>query len=186
MSDETPSPESTPQSEVESFDTETARVRSRSDEAIAESRENAIICAKIAEQYRGRDTVILDLTGITPIVDFFVISTGSTRRQMHAVAEEADRILKERGSKRVGLEGYRESNWILQDYGDVVLHVFTEDMRKLYDLERLWADAPRVEWEPDEAASEAAEEPSEASASGSEPTDHVGGPSEPTEATEQS
>ena len=186
MSDETPSPESTPQSEVESFDTETARVRSRSDEAIAESRENAIICAKIAEQYRGRDTVILDLTDITPIVDFFVISTGNTRRQMHAVAEEVDRVLNERGSKRVGLEGYRESNWILQDYGDVVLHVFTEDMRKLYDLERLWADAPRVEWESGEADPAAAEEPAESSEGESEPNEPAAETSEPTEATEQS
>ncbi len=127
-------------------------VRSRSDEAIAESRESAILCARIADDYRGLDTVILDLTDITPIVDFFVISTGATRRQMHAIAEEVDRVLNERGSRRVGLEGYRESNWILQDYGDVVLHVFTEEMRKLYDLERLWADAPRVEWQVDTAA----------------------------------
>lgn len=141
-------PEEAQNADDDSFDTPVATVRSRSPEAIAESRENAITCAQIAEAFRGRDTVILDLTEITPIVDFFVISTGSSRRQMHAVAEEVDRVLNERGSDRVGLEGYRESNWILQDYGDVVLHVFTEEMRRLYDLERLWADAPRVAWQP--------------------------------------
>ncbi len=154
MSDEPVTPEEQPQSLVDSFDTETPKVRSRSNEAIAVSRQNAITCAKISEEFRGRDTVILDLTEITPIVDFFVISTGATRRQMHAIAEEVDRVLSESGSKRVGLEGYRESSWILQDYGDVVLHVFTEDMRTLYDLERLWADAPRVEWREQEQASE--------------------------------
>ncbi len=146
----------------ESFDTEKASVRSRSAEAIAESREHAIICAKIADEYRGQDIVVLDLTEVTPIVDFFVIGTGSTRRQMHAIAEEVDRVLGERGSSRVGLEGYRESSWILQDYGDVVLHVFTEEMRKLYDLERLWADAPRIEWQPEPAAEEETVEPTEA------------------------
>lgn len=149
MSDEPASPEEEPVEDAidTSFDTERAVVRSRSDEAIAESRANAIICAKIADEYRSKDIVILDLTEITPIVDFFVIATGATRRQMHAVAEEVDRVFEQSGSARVGLEGYRESNWILQDYGDIVLHVFTEEMRKLYDLERLWADAPRVEWQ---------------------------------------
>jgi ribosome-associated protein len=156
VSDESVTPEQEdPNAEPEidtSFDTERAAVRSRSAEAIAESRDNAILCAQIADEYRSRDIVVLDLTDVTPIVDFFVIATGSTRRQMHAVAEEVDRILNERGSSRVGLEGYRESSWILQDYGDVCLHVFTEEMRKLYDLERLWADAPRIQWraEPDE------------------------------------
>ncbi|MFK7817982.1 MAG: ribosome silencing factor [Planctomycetaceae bacterium] len=132
-----------------SFDTERAAVRSRSAEAIAESRDNAILCAQIADEYRSKEIVVLDLTDVTPIVDFFVIATGSTRRQMHAVAEEVDRVLNERGSDRMSLEGYRESSWILQDYGDVCLHVFTEEMRKLYDLERLWADAPRIEWRPE-------------------------------------
>lgn len=186
MSDETANPEQPPQSEVESFDTEAPRVRSRSDEAIAESREHAIICAKIAEQYRGRDTVVLDLTEITPIVDFFVISTGNTRRQMHAIAEEVNRVLKERGSQRVGLEGYRESNWILQDYGDVVLHVFTEDMRTLYDLERLWADAPRVEWEPGEVNPAPPEESETATEVDGATAESVGDATESTEATEQS
>lgn len=168
MSDETTAPEDESEELPEELPEEPRVVRSRSDEAIAESRENAILCARIAEEYRGRDTVVLDLTAITPIVDFFVISTGATRRQMHAIAEEVDRVLNERGSERVGLEGYRESSWILQDYGDVVLHVFTDDMRQLYDLERLWADAPRVEWQP---TADAAGEPTEAATDSTEHDD---------------
>lgn len=107
---------------------------------------HACLCAKVADEFRGTDTIVIDLTKITPIVDYFVISTGTSRRQMHAIAEEVDSILKAEGSKRIGLEGYDDSSWILQDYGDVVLHVFTEEAREIYDLEHLWADAPQIDW----------------------------------------
>jgi ribosome-associated protein len=91
--------------------------------------------------------LVLDLTKITPIADYFVLTTGTSRRQMHAIAEEVDRVLEAAGSSRIGLEGYDNSTWILQDYGDVVLHVFTAETRALYDLEHLWADAPRIDWQ---------------------------------------
>lgn len=95
---------------------------------------------------RGKDTVVLDLTGVTPIVDYFVISTGTSGRQMSAVAAEVDRVMRGAGSKPFGREGDDNSNWILHDFGDVVLHVFSADARKLYDLEHLWADAPKIDW----------------------------------------
>jgi len=101
----------------------------------------------VADDYRGRDTLVLDLTSITPVFDYFVLTTGTSRRQMHAIAEEVDRILKAEGSSRQGIEGYANSVWILQDYGDVVLHVFAPEARALYDLEHLWADAPRIDWQ---------------------------------------
>ncbi|MEX0703317.1 MAG: ribosome silencing factor [Planctomycetales bacterium] len=100
----------------------------------------------MADDHRGRDTVVLDLTAITPIVDYFVISTGTSGRQMLAIADEADQALKARGQKRIGREGLEGGSWILLDYGDVVLHIFSEDSRAAYDLERLWADAERVDW----------------------------------------
>ena len=107
---------------------------------------HACLCAQIADDYKGKDTLVLDLTAITPIVDYFVITTGTSRRQMHAVVEEVDRVLEAEGSSRIGLEGYRSDTWILQDYGDVVLHVFSSEAREIYDLEHLWADAPRIDW----------------------------------------
>ena len=110
------------------------------------SLEQACLCAKVADEYRGRDTVVLDLTGITPIVDYFVLTTGTSRRQMHAIAEEVDRVLASQGSGRIGLEGYDSNCWILQDYGDIVLHVFTDETRTIYDLENLWSDARRIDW----------------------------------------
>ena len=119
----------------------------RTTDQLQRSLEAAQKVARICDDYRGRDTLILDLTGITPICDYFVITTGGNRRQIHAIADEANRMLKESGSRRMGREGYDESSWVVQDYGDVVLHVFTPETRQLYDLENLWADAPRVEWE---------------------------------------
>lgn len=107
----------------------------------------ACLCAQTAADYRGQDTLVLDLTGITPIVDYFVITTGTSSRQMHALAEEVTRVLREHGSRRKGEEGERSGTWILEDYGDIVLHVFSPEARKLYDLEHLWADAPRVDWQ---------------------------------------
>jgi ribosome-associated protein len=101
----------------------------------------------VAADYRGQDTQVLDLRGITPIVDFFVITTGSSNRQMLSLAEEVSRVMKEHGSRALGREGGHGSRWILHDYGDIVLHVFDSEARALYDLEHLWADAPRVDWQ---------------------------------------
>ena len=122
-------------------------------QSLDKSRETALRCAQIADEYRGRDTIVLDLTGLTPIVDFFVITTGTSRRQMHAITEEVHRVLKADGQKRIGVEGAESETWILLDYGDVVLHVFSEDSRQRYDLEHLWADAERIAWSSDEEAS---------------------------------
>ena len=113
------------------------------------SLQNAVVAARCADEMRARDVVVLDLTKIASIVDFFVIATGTSRRQMHAIADEVNRKLKWDGkNERLGIEGYRtEANWILMDFGDVVLHVFTEEGRTLYDLENLKADAERIDWQ---------------------------------------
>jgi ribosome-associated protein len=102
--------------------------------------------AKVCDDYRGEDTKILDLTGVTPIFDYFVVTTGNSRRQMIAIAEEADRVMDAEGSERLGIEGHESANWVLHDFGDVVLHVFDPATRPLYDLENLWADAESVDW----------------------------------------
>lgn len=90
--------------------------------------------------------IVLDLREVTPIVDYFVVATGTSPRQMHALAEEVSRVMKKQGSRAFGKEGEAGGTWILHDYGDIVLHVFNAESRKLYDLEHLWADAPRVDW----------------------------------------
>lgn len=106
----------------------------------------ACLTARVLEDTRGQETLVLDLTAVTSIVDFFIVSTASSPRQMKAMAEEVHKTLKHEGSKRIGFEGEDSSQWMLQDYGDLVIHLFNPDARKLYDLEHLWAEAPRVDW----------------------------------------
>lgn len=90
---------------------------------------------------------MLDLHELTPLVDFFVLVTGTSRRQLHGVADSIDHVMEERGESRLGIEGYDASRWILLDYGDIVVHVFDEEGRSFYGLEHLWADAPQVAWQ---------------------------------------
>ncbi|MCL2306571.1 MAG: ribosome silencing factor [Planctomycetaceae bacterium] len=106
------------------------------------SEERAKIAAKIAADNRGQNVVILDLRDVTSNFDFFVIITGSSRRQLHAISEEIDKVYeKELGDRRLGISGYDESRWIVLDYGDVVVHIFDADSREYYALEELWARA---------------------------------------------
>lgn len=106
----------------------------------------AITAAQTADENRGTDIVVLDMRESTPVFDYFVIATGTSRKQLHAMSEEIDHKLEDDlGDKRMGIEGYRESLWILLDYGSVVIHLFTEETREYYDLEHLWSQAKRVE-----------------------------------------
>ncbi len=106
----------------------------------------ALAAARTAAENRGRDIAILDLREVTPIFDYFVIATGSSRRQLHAISEDIDHKLeKDLGDHRDGIEGYVESRWILLDYGSVVIHLFDEETRDYYALEDLWSEAKRVE-----------------------------------------
>ena len=111
------------------------------------SLERACLAAHVATENKGRDVLVLDLRGITPLYDFFVLATGASRRQIHTIAEEIDAALHERGDRRLSIEGYQASKWVVQDYGDVVVHVFDEATRQYYALEELWGDAPRVDWQ---------------------------------------
>jgi ribosome-associated protein len=111
------------------------------------SLERACQCARIAAENKGRDVLVLDMRKVTPITDFLVIATGASRRQMHAIAEDTDAEMRKLGDRRRGIEGYEASRWIVQDYGDVIIHIFDSAAREFYSLEELWADAPRVAWE---------------------------------------
>ena len=108
----------------------------------------ALAAARTADNNRGRDIVILDLRELTPVFDYFVLVTGSSRRQLHAISEEIDQTLHEEfGDRRLGIEGYADSRWILLDFGDIVVHMFDDETRKYYALEDLWAGAKRVPFE---------------------------------------
>jgi ribosome-associated protein len=109
--------------------------------------DRACLSARVAAEHKARDIVVLDMRGITPLYDFFVLATGNSRRQIHTISEEIDDALHENGDRRLSIEGYEASKWVVQDYGDVVVHVFNPDTRQYYAIEDLWADAPRVDWE---------------------------------------
>lgn len=105
----------------------------------------ALAAARTAEDNQGRDIVLLDMRAITPVFDYFVIATGNSRRQLHAISEEIDHCLEdELNDHRLGIEGYSESRWILLDYGNVVIHLFDAETRDYYALEQFWSSAPQV------------------------------------------
>ena len=120
-----------------------------SEEAKAQrSLELALAAAETAADNRGQRVVVLDLRDLTCMFDYFVIASGTSRRQLHAMSEEIDhRLEDELGDRRMGIEGYRESNWILLDYGTVVIHLFSAETRDYYAIEKLWAEAKVVDWE---------------------------------------
>ncbi len=101
--------------------------------------------ASVAIDNNGADVMILDVCDQTALFDYFVLATGTSRRQLHAISEEIDDVLEKKlGDKRLGIEGYEDSRWIVLDYGNVVIHLFDEETREYYDLESLWGDAVEV------------------------------------------
>lgn len=107
----------------------------------------ALAAATTAAENGGTDVVVMDMTGNTAIFDYFVIATGTSRRQLHAMSEEIDHKLEDDlNDKRMSIDGYStDSGWIVLDYGTVVIHLFDQDTRGFYSLEALWADAQKVD-----------------------------------------
>lgn len=111
--------------------------------------DRALLAAETAADNRGTDIVVLDMRELTSVFDFFVIASGTSKRQIHAMSEEIDHALEDRmGDRRLGIEGYEQSRWVLLDYGDVVVHLFEPEMREYYALEDLWGHAKRVPLKP--------------------------------------
>ena len=120
--------------------------RTTSTHPFLSAEERALICARVGEDNKAKDIVILDMREVTKLYDYFILMTGSSRRQMHTLAEETDAALSAVGDRRLSIQGYQASRWIVQDFGDVVVHVFDAEARSYYSLEELWADAPQVDW----------------------------------------
>ncbi len=116
--------------------------------ALPPSRDVAIAAARAASDKQAEDIVILDVHGIIVITDHFVICTASSQRQIRTVIDAIEAALRDMGVKPVRREGEPEAGWWLLDYVDVVVHVFGQEERAYYDLERLWSDAPRLAWAP--------------------------------------
>jgi ribosome-associated protein len=115
-----------------------------------DGKELAIVAARTAAENRAEDVVVLDLRGMSPVTDFFVICSGTSDRQMRAVYDDVEERGKKLGWRPFGSAGYESSTWLLLDFVDVVVHIFAPEYRRYYDLELLWGDAPRVEWDADD------------------------------------
>ncbi|MEX2262058.1 MAG: ribosome silencing factor [Bryobacteraceae bacterium] len=107
-----------------------------------------LLAVRAAESKKATDIKVLDLSGITSFTDYFVICSGSNPRQIQAISDEIRKRLKDTGEMPMSVEGYDEAEWILTDYGDFLIHVFSEKARGNYDLERLWRNAKTVEIPP--------------------------------------
>jgi ribosome-associated protein len=110
-----------------------------------------LAAVRAAEEKQAKNIRVLDLREITSFADYFVVCTGSNSRQIQAVADEIQSRLKKQGEHASSIEGYQNAEWVLMDYGDFLVHVFSEKARDYYDLERLWRDAKPVA-SPDESA----------------------------------
>ncbi|MGN8551791.1 UNVERIFIED_CONTAM: ribosome silencing factor [Microbacterium sp. SLM126] len=123
--------------------------------ASAQSHDMLQIAAIAADAKGGEELVALDVSGPLPLVDVFLLVTGRSERNVAAIADEVEDKLLEAGHKRLRREGRKESRWVLLDFGDLVVHVFHEEERMYYGLERLWKDCPVVPIElPTPAAAE--------------------------------
>jgi ribosome-associated protein len=109
------------------------------------SRETVDFICKVLDEKKGLDIVILNLEGRTSICDYFVICTGTSSTHVKALSEALEEKAGEAGLKLKSREGYREGRWIALDYGDVVVHIFNDETRLFYHLERLWAYGNNLE-----------------------------------------
>jgi ribosome-associated protein len=110
-----------------------------------DSKTKSLLCLKAAIEKKAQAPVLLELKGISSFTDYFLLCSGKSDRQVQAIAQAIEETLKKRGIRPLGQEGTRGGKWILMDFEDVVVHIFLEPVRKFYDLEGLWMDAPRID-----------------------------------------
>jgi ribosome-associated protein len=120
--------------------------------SIDDVRQLSVVAARAAAAKKGEDTLILAVEPLLKITDAFVITSGTNVRQVRTIAEEVEEKVKQDGGPSpLRIEGLDDARWVLMDYGDFVVHVFLDEVRKFYDLERLWADAERWPFESEPA-----------------------------------
>jgi ribosome-associated protein len=111
------------------------------------ARRLAVDAARLASDSHASDVLVLDLRGISPVTDYFVIATGTSGRQLRSIAEDIRTHGKQTGQKVWQTAGLDGGQWIVLDFVDVVVHLFDAEHRRYYDLELIWGEAPRVEWD---------------------------------------
>jgi ribosome-associated protein len=117
-------------------------------ESFEEDTPSWLIAARAAESKQASDVKVLDVREVTSFADYFVICSGANTRQIQAIGDAVAKDLKEYGERPINVEGYETAEWILADYGDLLVHIFSDKARKFYDLERLWRHAKLVSLPP--------------------------------------
>ena len=103
--------------------------------------------ATFLDSKRGEKLNVIEVDSISSLADYFVIATGNNNTHVRALADELDERMKAEGLPPARMEGYRSNSWILLDWGSVVVHIFTQEGRDFYDLDRLWADGNKIDWQ---------------------------------------
>lgn len=109
-----------------------------------EAREKALLCVRFALEKKAYDLVLMEVGQLTSLADYFLVCTGRSDTQVQAITQSIEENLERQGIRPLSIEGHTRGHWVVVDYGDVVIHAFFEPLRAFYDLERLWARAPRV------------------------------------------
>lgn len=109
-----------------------------------DSRQRALLCVNASLEKKAKDLIILKVKEISAFADYFIIASGTSDRQVRAIADAIQENLKKAGILPMGIEGEAPGQWILMDYSDVIIHIFLDNVRTFYDLERLWSEAPRM------------------------------------------
>jgi ribosome-associated protein len=107
--------------------------------------DKAKLCLNIIRERKAIDPVLFKVCKLVSITDYFLIASGSSSRQVQAIASHLQRRMRDHGFRPDGIEGEQEGHWVLMDYGDVVIHLFYQPIREFYDLEGLWIEAPRMD-----------------------------------------
>jgi len=141
----------------------TARGPEGAAEAADQFDERILAALRAAAEKKASDLTVLDLREIASFTDYFLIASGSNKRQVQAIADAVVEQLKARGTRTARVEGYQTAEWVLADYGDFVVHVFDDRARRFYDLERLWREARRIDVTAEQLGAGAAIVSSEAS-----------------------
>ena len=103
------------------------------------------LCVKAALKKKAYDLIVLDIKKLSSFADYFIICSATSNRQAQAIASSIELDLKKEKIYSLGIEGFKEGEWILLDYDEVIIHIFYQPLREFYELERLWVDAPRIE-----------------------------------------
>jgi ribosome-associated protein len=131
-----------------SFTTDRTRSQILTNQSVPTTAERAVLAARAAADKLGTDTVVLEVGEVLSIVEYFVITGAPNTRQVRSIAEDVEEQIKlVEGVGPIRVEGLNDGTWVLLDYGDVVVHVFLDETREFYDLERLWSDVGRMDWE---------------------------------------